>query len=61
MKTTSQKFRAEVANKALAKRVYKMRSEGISVKEVAEITGQKREHIRALQLLGERLLTVEDV
>lgn len=49
---------SEMRSHALAKRVYKLRADGISVKQTAEIVGVHKGRIRTLQLLGERLLQV---
>lgn len=48
--------KAELRSHALAIRVAKLRAEGISVKETADITRVDRDRVRTLQLLGERLL-----
>lgn len=50
---------AEKRAQALAKRVYRLRAEGISVRETAELVGVHKGRIRTLQLLGERLASLE--
>ena len=45
----------ELRSRALAIRVYKLRLEGVSVKETAEIAGIDRDRVRTLQVLGQRL------
>lgn len=45
---------------AKAKRVYKLRKEGMPVSKVAALVECKPSPVRTLQLLGERLLSVED-
>lgn len=49
---------ADKRKQAQARRVYKLRAEGIPVREVAEIVGVHKGKVRGLQLLGERLLQV---
>lgn len=44
---------------ALAKRAYKLRADGISVREAAELLGVHKSRVRTLQILGERLLSLE--
>ncbi|KPA87323.1 hypothetical protein PF66_06233 [Pseudomonas asplenii] len=51
---------ADKRAEALAKRVAKLRSEGVSVRETAEIVCVHKGRIRTLQLLGERLMTLKD-
>lgn len=53
------KQRNQLQRQARAKRVYQLRAMGLSVKETAAEVDCKREHVRMLQLLGERLMTVE--
>jgi len=55
MSGTSSDLRAQ----ALAKRVYRLRAEGISVRETAQIVGIHKGRVRTLQLLGERLISIE--
>jgi hypothetical protein len=50
---------AELRSQALARRVYQLRSEGISVKQTAELVGIQKDRVRTLQLLGERLMQVQ--
>lgn len=50
---------ADKRSQALAKRVYKLRLDGISCKQTAELVGVHKGRIRTLQLLGERLLSLE--
>lgn len=40
-------------------RIYKLRLEGVSVRETAKLLGVHKSKIRTLQLLGERLLSLE--
>ena len=42
----------------MARRVYQLRADGISVKQVAELVGVHKGRIRTLQILGERLMQV---
>lgn len=51
---------SEKRQHARAKRIAFLRSEGISVGEVAKITGVDRDQVRNLQLLGERLLSLQE-
>ncbi|UJW20809.1 MULTISPECIES: hypothetical protein [Pseudomonas] len=51
--------KAELRNHALAKRVYKLRLEGVSVKQTAEAVGIHKGKVRSMQLLGERLMQLE--
>lgn len=41
-------------------RAHSLRKEGLSVKETAELLGITRDRVRVLEVLGERLLTVEN-
>lgn len=50
---------AEKRQHQRAIRVYKLRLEGVSVRETAKLTGVHKKQIRTLQLLGERLLSLE--
>jgi hypothetical protein len=50
---------AELRSQSLARRVYKLRRDGVSVKDTAELTGVPRDRVRTLQLLGERLMQVQ--
>lgn len=51
--------RAKMQNHAKAKRVASLRAMGLSVKETANEVGCAREQVRTLQLLGERLLSIQ--
>lgn len=51
--------RYELMRQARARRVYQLRAEGISVKQTAELVGCHKAQVRALQLLGERLVSTE--
>lgn len=57
--TVNSTERAKLQNQAKAKRVAGLRAMGLSVKETAAEVGCDRAQVRALQLLGERLLSVE--
>lgn len=50
---------AEKRHHARAIRIYKLRAEGVSVRETAKLVGVHKGQIRTLQLLGERLLSLE--
>lgn len=50
---------AEKRKHAQAIRIANLRKSGVSVRETAEIVGVHKEKIRNLQLLGERLLSLE--
>lgn len=50
---------SELRSQALARRVFKLRKDGMSVKQTAELTGVSKERVRTLQLLGERLVQVQ--
>lgn len=43
---------------ALARRVYRLRADGVSVKQTAELVGVHKGRVRTLQVLGERLMQV---
>lgn len=49
---------SEKRSQAMARRVYQLRADGISVKQVAELVGVHKGRIRTLQILGERLMQV---
>ncbi|AZD50536.1 hypothetical protein C4K20_5145 [Pseudomonas chlororaphis subsp. aurantiaca] len=51
--------KAELRAHAQAKRVYKLREQGLSVRETAALVGIHKGRVRTLQLLGERLLSLE--
>lgn len=51
--------RDQLQNQAKAKRVYRLRADGLPVREVAELVGIRKEQVRALQLMGERLIQLE--
>lgn len=53
------KERNQLQCQARAKRVAKLRAMGLSVKETAAEVNVNPEQIRKLQLLGERLISVE--
>lgn len=46
-------------NHAKAKRVYRLRADGVSCKKVAGLVGCHKAQVRALQLLGERLIALD--
>lgn len=50
---------AQLRGQSLARRVFQLRRDGVSVKETAELTGVPKERVRTLQLLGERLMQVQ--
>lgn len=52
------KERQALQSRLRAKRVYELRAMGLSVKETAEEAGCRRDQVRTLQLLGERLMQV---
>lgn len=49
---------SEKRSQDLARRVYQLRADGISVKQVAELVGVHKGRVRTLQILGERLMQV---
>lgn len=53
------KERNQLQSQARAKRVYQLRAMGLSVKETAAEVNVNPEQIRKLQLLGERLISIE--
>ncbi|SEP58462.1 hypothetical protein SAMN03159444_00130 [Pseudomonas sp. NFACC02] len=57
---TRSQERYDIQRKQRAKRVAKLRSAGLTVKETALEVGCGREQVRALQLLGERLLSLDE-
>lgn len=50
---------ADKRQHARAIRIYNLRKSGVSVRETAEIVGVHKGSIRSLQLLGERLVSME--
>lgn len=57
----SSKERQVLQCQARAKRIAKLREMGMSVKETAAEVGCDRAQVRPLQLLGQRLLSLEEV
>lgn len=53
------KERNQLQCQARAKRVYQLRAMGLTVKETAAEVNVNPEQVRKLQLLGERLLSVD--
>lgn len=51
--------RDELQNRAKARRVYRLRNDGVSCKDVAILVGCRKDQVRRLQLLGERLINNE--
>ncbi|GLX87866.1 hypothetical protein Pfra02_04350 [Pseudomonas fragi] len=49
---------SEKRSQALAKRIYQLRLDGVSVKQTAELAGVHKGRVRTLQVLGERLMQV---
>lgn len=53
------KERNQIQCRARAKRVYQLRAMGLSVSETATEVNVNPEQVRKLQLLGERLISIE--
>jgi len=51
--------KAQLRSQALARRVHTLRAEGISVRETAQLCGVHKAQVRKLQLLGERIKTID--
>lgn len=49
---------SEKRSQALAKRIYQLRADGVSVKQTAELVGVHKGRVRTLQILGECLMQV---
>ncbi len=49
---------SEKRSQAMARHVYQLRADGISVKQTAELVGVHKGRVRTLQVLGERLMQV---
>lgn len=53
------KKRSDVLARAKARRVYELRQQGVSVREVSEIVGCEKNQVRKYELMGQRLQGVE--
>jgi len=46
-------------NRAKSKRVARLRADGVPVREVAALVGVKKTQVRTLELMGQRLIELE--